>query len=101
MKQLLLLGAGLLGLCTLGLTSAKAGPDDYYRYRSDDDGYRRPVYHERYQERRGDDCGYRSQRRVVVREYYEQPRYFEDDCRPRHRRRHHVNFFLPFPPPPF
>ncbi len=37
MKKLLLLGAAVLGLCTLGQT-AQAGPDDY-----SDNSYRRPA----------------------------------------------------------
>ena len=97
MKQLLLLGVGLLGLCTLGITPAKAGPDDYNYNRGGDYGYRRPVYHERYD----DGCEYRSQRRVVVVREYERPYYDGGDCRPHYHRRHHVNFFLPLPPPPF
>ena len=96
MKQLLLLGAGLLGLCTLGLTSAKAGPDDYYR-RGDNDNYRRPAYRERYD----DNCDYHPRRRVVIVREYERPRYYEDDCRPHYHRRHRVNLYLPFPPLPF
>ncbi len=99
MKQLLLLAAGLLGLCTLGLTPAKAGPDDYYDRGGGDYNYRRPVYHERCE----DGYGYRPQRRVVIVREYERPRYdYDDDCRPHYRRRHHhINFFLPLPPPPF
>lgn len=97
MKQLLLLGVGLLGLCTFGLTSAKAGDDyGYNRRDSGDYGYRRPVYHERCD----DGYGYRSQRRVVVVREYERP-YYSDDCRPYYHHRHHVNLFLPLPPLPF
>ena len=96
MKKLLLLAAGLLGLCTLGLTSAKAD-SDYEYSRGGDYGCRRPVYQERYR----DDCDYHPRRRVVVIREYERPYRYEDDCRPRHHRRRHVNFFLPVPPPPF
>lgn len=92
MKQLLLLAAGLLGLCTLGVAPAKA--DSGY---DDDRDYRRPVYHERYRE----DCDYHPARRVVVVREYERPYYREDYCRPYYHRRHRVNFFLPLPPPPF
>ncbi len=92
MKKLLLVGAGLLSLCTVGLTTAKAGPDDYrgdsYRSRSD------------YRER----CDYYPRHRVVVHECYA-PRYYVEDCGPRYyHRRPHVSFFLPLPPlplPPF
>ena len=96
MKQILLLAVGLLGLGTVGLTSAKAD-SDYYDHRGDDCDYRRPVYHERY---RGDDCDYRPQRRVVIVREYERP-YRVDYYRPRPHHRRHVNFFLPVPPLPF
>ena len=89
MKKLLLAGVGLLSLCTLGSTTVKAGPDDYYR--EDYDSYRpRTVYRERYEER-----DYYPHRRVVVREY-DAPSYYVDDCRPhyRHHHRPHVSFFL-------
>lgn len=93
MKKLLLLTLGLLGLCTLGSTSAKAD----FGY-DDERDYRRPAYHERYDDR----CDYRPQRRVVIIREYERPYRYEDDCRPRyHHRRRHVNFFLLVPPPSF
>ena len=96
MKKLLLVGAGLLSLCTVGLTTAKAGPDDHY-YRRGDDNYRpREVYRERC-----DDRDYYPRRRVVVREYYA-PRYYVDDCGPRYyHRRPRVSLYLPLPPLPF
>ncbi len=101
MKKLLLLGAGLLSLCTVGLTTAKAGPDDNYYRRGDDNYYRpRPEYRERHYDERV----YYPRHRVVVREYCA-PRYYVDDCPPRYyHRRPRVGFFLPLPPlplPPF
>ncbi len=92
MKQILLLTVGLLGLCTVGLTSAKA--DSGY---DDDREYHRPVYHERCH----DDCDYRPQRRVVIVREYERPYYVEYNRSYYHRRHHRANFFLPLPPPPF
>ena len=104
MKKLLLVCAGLLGLCTLGQTSARAGG---YGYDDGDYGYRpaRPVYQERYYN--DDDDGYRChprpRRRVVVREYYTSGYY--NDCGPRYRQyrrpRSRVNIVLPLPPLPF
>lgn len=93
MKQILLFAAGLLGLCTLGLTPAKADSDyQYSRGERGDCDDRRPVYQERYH----DDCDYRPQRRVVIVREYERP-YRVDYYRPRYHHRRHVNFFLPLP----